>query len=290
MRTEQEMFDLIMNFARADEDIRLVLLNGSRANPHARRDIFQDYDVACFVPDVAPYRHRADIPTYFGEMMILQTPEDMGPAPSAGNERYAYLMQFLDGTRIDLSFHSLGRLPEALHEESLSVVLVDKDHLAEGIGPPSERDFIPTLPTEKQFADCCNEFWWLNPYVAKGLWRGELINPRYFLEQYLRPELHKMLTWQFGMRTGFQQSPGKLGKHFRAVLGEEFWTRYQATCPGPLADQTWAALFEMGALFRQAAEEVSANFGFVYPQREDKEISAFIRRIRRLPPEAECFD
>lgn len=298
MRTEQEMFALILKFARQDENIRLVVLNGSRANPDAKKDIFQDYDIACFVPEVARYRHQPEegislqtnIPAYFGELMILQIPEEMDTPQSDDNERYGYLMQFMDGTRIDLSFHPLRSLPDALHAESLTVVLLDKDGLAEGITPPSERDFFPTPPTEKQFADCCNEFWWLNPYVAKGLWRGELINPRYFLEQHMRAELHKLLTWLFGLRTSFQRSPGKLGKHFPEVLGEELWQRYQATCPGPQPDQVWDALFEMGALFRHAAAEVADQFGFAYPQQEDEEISAFIRRVRRLPPDAPTFD
>jgi aminoglycoside 6-adenylyltransferase len=283
MRTEKEMYDLILNFARSDENIRLVVINGSRANPNAKKDIFQDYDAACFVRDVSPYQQREDIPAYFGELMILQIPEEMGSPPPANDGRYGYLMQFMDGTRIDLGFIPLSELPGALHRESLTKVLLDKDELAEGIAPPSEASFIPTPPTQKQFDDCCNEFWWLNPYVAKGLWRGELINPRYFLEAHMRPELHKMLTWAFGIRTGFERSPGKLGKHFQEVFGEEVWQRYQVTCPSAQPGQVWNALFEMGVLFRQTAAEVSAHFSFAYPQREDDEISAFIRRVRRLP-------
>jgi aminoglycoside 6-adenylyltransferase len=43
MRTETEIFDLILGFARSDGRIRAVVLNGSRANPLAPRDILQDY-------------------------------------------------------------------------------------------------------------------------------------------------------------------------------------------------------------------------------------------------------
>lgn len=32
MRTEQEMFDLILNIAKRDERIRAVYMNGSRTN------------------------------------------------------------------------------------------------------------------------------------------------------------------------------------------------------------------------------------------------------------------
>lgn len=45
MRSEQEILDLILNTAQADERIRAVVMNGSRVNPNAPRDPFQDYDV-----------------------------------------------------------------------------------------------------------------------------------------------------------------------------------------------------------------------------------------------------
>ncbi|MEW6750678.1 MAG: aminoglycoside 6-adenylyltransferase [Candidatus Latescibacterota bacterium] len=45
MRSPQEMLALIVETARAGERIRTVVLNGSRANPNAPADIFQDFDV-----------------------------------------------------------------------------------------------------------------------------------------------------------------------------------------------------------------------------------------------------
>ncbi len=52
MRTEQELYDLILAFARKDERIRVVAMNGSRANPNAPRDAFQDYDIVFLVTDM----------------------------------------------------------------------------------------------------------------------------------------------------------------------------------------------------------------------------------------------
>ena len=40
MRSEQEMYDLILATAQDDERIRAVILSGSRANRFAPRDIF----------------------------------------------------------------------------------------------------------------------------------------------------------------------------------------------------------------------------------------------------------
>ena len=56
MRSEQEMLELIVETARSDDRIRAVIMVGSRANPKARRDIFQDFDIVYLVKDVAPFR------------------------------------------------------------------------------------------------------------------------------------------------------------------------------------------------------------------------------------------
>ena len=43
MRTEQEMFNLILNVAKNDKRIRAVYLTVPRTNPNAIKDIFRDY-------------------------------------------------------------------------------------------------------------------------------------------------------------------------------------------------------------------------------------------------------
>ncbi len=105
MRSEQEMFELIINTARNDDRIRAVIMNGSRANPNAPRDFFQDYDIVYIVTDVASLKQDPDWIRCFGELMILQLPDDMGDPPPTKRFGYAYLMQFLDGNRIDLTLY-----------------------------------------------------------------------------------------------------------------------------------------------------------------------------------------
>jgi len=103
MRTEKEIFGIILNTAKEDDRIRAVILNGSRANPNAPKDIFQDYDIVYLVTEVVPFRSNYDWIKRFGELMILQTPEDVDDPSPVGDGSYTYLMQFADGNRIDLS-------------------------------------------------------------------------------------------------------------------------------------------------------------------------------------------
>jgi aminoglycoside 6-adenylyltransferase len=251
-------------------------------NPNAKKDPFQDFDIVYFVRKVEPYKRNLRFIGQYGEMMILQTPEDMVEPPAENDGHYTYLMQFLDGNRIDLSFYSLENI-SALTADSLTVVLLDKDHLIPELPLPSDRDYLPQPPTAKLFEDCCNEFWWVSTYVAKGLWRDELTYAKHMLDVYVREQLMKMLVWYLGAQTDFQKSPGKLGKYFRECLEPEIWTQVERTYADAQPEHIWDSLFVMGDLFRQTAHDVAKHFGFSYPEQDDKKVTDFLHHIRKLP-------
>lgn len=282
MRSEQAMFDLIVNTAKEDDRIRAVIMNGSRANPNAPRDIFQDFDIVYLVTDVEPFRHNFEWIKRFGELMILQLPEDMDDPPGFGDDCCVYLMQFTDGNRIDLGIFPIARLAD-LGRDSLSVMLLDKDGLIEPFPPPNDGDYRPRPPTAKTFADCCNEFWWVCPYVAKGLWRREILYAKYMLDVVVREELMKMLRWHIGVETQFACNPGKNGKYFQHYLKPELWTMLEGTFADASYDHTWEALFAMCDLFRRVALPLAEHFGFEYPHDDDRRVSAHLKYVRYLP-------
>jgi aminoglycoside 6-adenylyltransferase len=285
MRSEQEMYDLILNIARKDERVRAVILNGSRANPNAPRDSFQDFDIVYIVTEVESYKKDPGWINLFGTLMILQMPDDMqDPPPDSGNS-YATLMQFTDGNRIDLTLYPLAKLKE-LGKDSLSVLLLDKDGIIEPFAPANESDYLPKPPSGEQYADCCNEFWWVCPYVAKGLWREEIIYAKSMLDQVVREQLMKMLTWQIGIKTRFSRNPGKMGKYFKQYLDPGQWDNLQKTYSDANLEHTWEALFAMGELFRVAAKFVGRHFQYEYPGGDDRRVSAHLEHVRTLPRSA----
>jgi aminoglycoside 6-adenylyltransferase len=285
MRSEQEMLDLVLKTAQEDERIRAVHLNGSRVNPNVPRDFFQDFDVIYFVTDVAPYKENLEWIKRFGEMMILQMPDLMDDPPPEDGEHFAYLMQFSDGNRIDLGIFPLHRL-DKFEPESLTVVLLDKDGLFKDMPPSNDRDGIPNPPTAKEFFDCCNEFWWVSPYVAKGLWREEILYARHMFDEIIRPKLMETLVWYIGMKTGFEKNPGKMGKYYRKYLEPEIWDLLMQTYADAEYDHTWEALFKMGELFRILALAVADHFGFEYLHVDDRRVTAHLRHVQQLSKDA----
>jgi aminoglycoside 6-adenylyltransferase len=285
MRTENEMLALIVDAAMRDERIRAVVINGSRANSNAPRDIFQDFDVVYFVTDVESFRNDPGWFRRFGETMIVQEPEEMDDPPPTGDGAYARMMQFTDGNRIDLGIYPLESV-EAKTRDSLTVLLLDKDGIVKPLPPSNEGGYLPTPPTPRRFADCCNEFWWVCPYVAKGLWRRELPYARYMLDEAVRPELMRMLTWYIGMQTGFAVNPGKNGKYFQKYLEPELWDLLRQTYAGGGYDETWEAMSTMCALFRKTALPIAERFDLDYPAEDDRRVSAHLEVVRHLPVDA----
>jgi aminoglycoside 6-adenylyltransferase len=285
MRSEEEMLELIVNTAKQDDRIRAVIMNGSRANPHARRDIFQDFDIVYLVTDVASFTDDHSWIHRFGEMMILQMPEAMGDPPPLNDGRFAYLMQFTDGNRIDLTLLPVAKLHE-FKRDSLSLLLLDKDGIVEPFPPPGESDYLPGPPDAKAFSDCCNEFWWVCPYVAKGLWREEIVYAKYMFDQVVREQLRKMLTWYVGVKTGFLNNPGKFGKHFKQYLEPELWTMFEKTYSDASYEKNWDALDTTCDLFRVAANKIAEHFSFDYPEGDDQRVSAHLKHVRFLPRDA----
>jgi aminoglycoside 6-adenylyltransferase len=286
MRSEREMLDLIIKTARNDERVRAVVMNGSRLNPKAPKDFFQDYDVVYLVTEKESFLADPGWIKVFGELMILQLPDEMSdPPPEGRGLYYGYLMQFADGNRIDLSLFPVDKLDQ-LEQDSLTLALLDKDGVLPNFPPPSDSGYMPKPPSAKAFFDCTNEFWWVSPYVAKGLWRREIVYARHILDVYVREQLDKMLAWYVGMCSGFQKSPGKLGKYLESCLEPELWQLLLSTYSDADYARTWEALFAMGELFRRIAIPVAQHFGYSYPYGDDQRVSAHLHHIRYLPRDA----
>ena len=285
MRSEQEMLDLIVNTAKADDRIRAVILNGSRAALNRPHDIFQDFDIVYVVTDLMSFKSDPAWIDRFGTRMILQLPDAMEDPPPSDGDRFAYLMQFVDGNRLDLTLCPLARINE-VRNASMSVLLLDKDGIIGPLPHANDHDDLPKPPTAKAFADCCNEFWWVCPYVAKGLWRREIIYAKYFLDHTVRDQLMKMITWYAGMKVEYSKSAGKVGRHLERYLEPELWATLLETYSDAGYDNTWTALETMCDLFKDTAVPVAEHFGYGYPDLDDKRVRAHLRHVRFLPKNA----
>ncbi|REK71292.1 aminoglycoside 6-adenylyltransferase [Paenibacillus paeoniae] len=289
MRSEQEMMSLVLGMAENDERVRAVTLEGSRTNPNVPKDLFRDYDISFHVKDMQSYIDQPDWVDAFGERIIMQMPEAMAMFPPELGNRFSYLMLFKDGNRIDMTLIPLEEKDDYVKEDKLMQVLLDKDGLFPDVPPSTDIDYWVKRPSAAFFADCCNEFWWVATYVAKGLWRKEMLYAQDHLNNLMRPMLVKMLEWQAGIRTNFSLSVGKNGKFLDRYIPEESWQKLILTYPAGTYKSVWTALFQMVELFRETAQDVASELDFLYPLEEEQSVTAYLERVRGLDPEAKSM-
>lgn len=283
MRSEKVMIDLIKKFAEQDERIRAVGMNGSRTKK-APKDPFQDYDIVYFVTDMDSFINRVDWIKVFGELIIMQRPDYSVLYPS-NRDQYAYLMLFTDGNRIDLTLWPVEKSKEWIQDDKLAKVLLDKDSIFPMLPSPTEQDYWVNKPSQQLFDDCTNEFWWVSTYVAKGLWRNEILYAMDHL-QIIRNMLLKMLEWKIGIETDFTISIGKNGKYLEKYLEKEIWNTLLNTYPKGNIDDIWDALLTMTNLFEQITLEVANRLQFNYSFTEVKKVRAYLEHIQQLPLDA----
>ena len=266
MRTDTEMMNLILQIAESLQ-VEAVALSGSRANPRAPKDEFQDYDVVYIVENLEDLISDLSWLDQFGIRLIEQH--------NVLGHRRLYLMLFEDGNRIDLTLCPKESIQEWVDSEANFEVIKDDKGLFEAYQPNSKR-YWTAPPTEEEFAAACNEFWWVSAYVVKAIRRNQLIYATDHLYGICQQELLKVLAWQVTSDRGVVDI-GKNYKYLFQYLPAEQEKEFSALLDLSSFDKITQSLFSTMKLFNDAAQILAQKMGFPYNQEEAKKMIAYAK-------------
>ena len=253
MRTETEMLDVILKTAETLQ-VAAVAMSGSRTNPKALKDEFQDYDVIYVVDDLDNLTSDLSWLGQFGKCLIEQY--------VLLDQRHLYLMLFEDGNRIDLTLCPKDYIQEWIDSEAGFTVLEDPEHLFEPYSPNIERYW--TSPASAiEFEKACNEFWWVSAYVVKGICRKQVIYATDHLYGICQQELLKVLAWQVASDRG-KVDIGKNYKYLFNYLPAEQKKEFSDLLDFSSLDKITESLFATMQLFHREAQRFAPKMGFDY--------------------------
>ncbi|MGI8582516.1 MAG: aminoglycoside 6-adenylyltransferase [Chitinophagaceae bacterium] len=280
MRSSDEVKKIILDKANSDNRIRAVLLNGSRVNIKVEPDQFQDFDIVYIVNQIDTFTSDHSWTSIFGDRLIWQLPDEMTFGKDEDDVTYLfhYLMLFKDGNRIDLSLFPVDKFESDFEFDSLTIVWLDKDNLFVNIEPPSDKDYLIKRPTEKEFIDTCNEFWWVCTYVSKGLLRDEITYAKEMLEDPVKQMFMKIIEWYIGTKTNFSVSFGKGGKFMKKYLTAHEYNTILTTYPDFKPENIWTSLFVMTDLFSEFAVHVAEKLNIKYNFYEQENTVNYLRQ------------
>ena len=276
----------LVQWADSQPLVRTMVLTSSRANDRAPIDILSDYDVILVVSEIRPFSHDESWLHDFGKVLVLF--RDKGQL--YGLRTHNRLVLYEDGTKIDYTVWPIALLRRIRDEPRLPNVLdvgyrvlLDKDDLAHGLKPPTYTAHIPERPTEKEFQALVEEFWWETVYVAKNLWRDELIHAKYNLDFVMKWQLlRRLLEWRIEVDHNWSWKPGVAGRGLKKLLDSETWGELASTYVGEDLEENWDALFKTTGLFRRIAIEVGDALGYGYLDDLDEQVTSYLQSIRSL--------
>lgn len=278
MRSEKEMMDIIMGKALSDERIRAVTMEGSRANPNAVHDIYSDFDISYYVTDIREFTVDKSWIKELGDILIVQFPTDWysHPYDYSSRDPFAILIQFADGSRIDLTLQDVSNISQETENNEPRIVLLNKDNFPSLLPLQTEAAFFIRPPEEKEFLDTCNEFRWLSLYVSKGVCREELYYAKHAYDVLIMPMFLKMLNWKIGTEHGFRITTGSSCKYLKHFLTSEEMKRFQSIFPDGSYENICRCLFLMYDYFHESAGCVAGHFHFFYDNIEIQRVRKFL--------------
>lgn len=291
---KEEIVQKMIAWGGGREDLRCMLCTSSRTNPHALVDLFSDYDIILAVRDIRKYYDNELWLEDFGTVLVVyRDPLTV----ERGCERFACLTQYENGLKIDFSVWPVDLMRKIATDpvlpDFLDVgyrILLDKDGLSAGLKPPTYRAFIPSPPGESVYHKVVEEFFHEATYVAKHLWRDDLIPAKYNLEFMMNYKLlRRMLEWQMEIDHSWSVKLGAYGRGLMKQIRPEIWAELESTFTGAGIDENWKALFKTIDLFRKTAINVGQRLGYVYLHDLDRRTVQYLHSIEHLDRQAVRF-
>jgi aminoglycoside 6-adenylyltransferase len=283
--SDKAILEQLTHWAAQQPLVRAMLLTSSRAIPQAPSDVFSDYDVILALRDVQPFYADRTWLEAFGPVLVLyRDPLIL----DRGLERSAYVTQYENGLKIDFSLWPVGLLQRVVADPKLPdeldagyQVLLDKDHLTEGLRPPTYAAYIPAPPTEAEYQEVVEVFFLEATYVAKLLWRDDVIVAKHILDELMKQEhLRPMLEWHIELEQQWSVKPGPYMRRLKRWLRADLWSELESTYTGTELAANWEALFQTMRLMRRVAVEVAERMGYSYPQELERRVMAYLQKVK----------
>lgn len=282
---QQRVIDHLVHWGEQTQSVRAMILTSSRAIPHAHTDAFSDYDVILALTDIQPFFADRNWLETFGSVLALYRDPLLS---DRGFKRSAYVTQYDDGLKIDFNLWPTELLKRVVAEPQLPKefdagyqVLLDKDNLTDGLQSPTYRGYIPMRPSETEYQDKIESFFLDTTYVAKFLWRDDLVAAKYILDHSLKHDhLLPLLEWLIEIEHDWSLKPGPYGRGLKRWLRRDVWIELEQTYTGAGIESNWLALFRSIDLMRRVGSEVGEALGYRYPDELEERVRKYLHWVQ----------
>ena len=284
MKVREEKLKSIIEWSQKNEDVRVLILTSSLVNPLAPVDEFSDLDIEFIFENNTNYISDKSWTLNFGNPIAMIEEDE-----SCFNGKHAMKMVlYEDGIKADFKLYSKSNFIEETQQKKLPEdwdigykILIDKDGIAKQMLKPTYQISIIKKPSEKEFQNLINDFWWDTTYVAKCLVRDEIFYAKFMSETVIRTEyLIPLIEWHIASEHNWNITTNKYGRLFKKYLNQEMWTKTEQTFSGSNIKENWTALFLMTDLVSEIGTELSKKLEYKYPDKLENDILKYLAGLK----------
>jgi aminoglycoside 6-adenylyltransferase len=303
----EQLIARFVAWANTQTDIRAALIVGSRAREDRPADEWSDLDIILIVTEPERYLTKTDWLENIGNPWVTFT-EKTG----TGDEKERRVL-FDGGLDVDFvllpakKIQALARLlqarerfpkilsllPRSLSQEATQgiaafsdiahrgvKVLVDKDGIAKFLLSAIVEASPPAPPTQDEFLNLVNDFWYHAVWTAKKLRRGELWTAKGCSDSYMKWwRLRQMIEWHARAKNSFEYDTWHGGRFLEKWADPRIVEGLRDAFAYYDEDDLWRGLLATMDLFRWVAIETAELLGHAYPSSADEHATELVKDL-----------
>jgi aminoglycoside 6-adenylyltransferase len=269
-------------WAESNDDVRAAFVVGSQARVDHPADEWADLDIILFAHHLERYQERMDWIEQLAPVWIAIAGRTVAGDP----ER---LVLFEGDVQVDFVFNhpellrgarqmvAADALPETLRRGVR--VLLDKDGLIPPL-PAPRKPPAQTPPSEAEFRQCLEGFWFGAVHCAKQLCRQDLWTFQHGSGGMLS-HLLRVVEWHARVLHGWDYDTWHGGKFIAEWAGADVAATLRHVFARLDVEDGWQAMEARLDLFHRLAREVAVRLDYAYPAGLEADIAGCVEALRR---------
>ena len=279
--SHEDLLSKFNTWANSNPNIRLAFIVGSRARQDCPADEWSDLDLAIVTNNPDEILISDDWLDHIGTPKISFIENTL----CNGKERR---ILFDIGLDVDFIVFSCQRSKEILKDpEIIGIfnrgirVLLDKDNITADLKTSDGYTPSHSLPTQEEFMNLTNDFWFHSVWTGKKLRRGELLQAKSACDIYMKNLLMQLIKWQTYCIKGLNYDTWHDCRFFERWVDQGILTKMHSVYAHYDEEDIWNALFSTMDLFRELGNKTASLLSYQYPIEADVFVTGYVNLLHR---------
>jgi aminoglycoside 6-adenylyltransferase len=280
MNTVNERYDQLIDkitlLAQTREDIRAVIILGSRARKNMPADDWSDLDISIITSTPDFY---IDNESWMGDISTYWLTFVENTAMGGGKERRVL---FENGLDVDFAIMPLeiieqmrihGIPEDARYSLGRGIkIIIDKDGILDRLFTVDLKLETPHPPSEKEYMNLVNDFIYHFVWTLKKLKRNEIWTAKGCSDNYMKWQLLRMAEWHARALNGNSYDTWHAGRFIEKWADPRLVAGFKKAFAHFDAEDIRESLKETYNVFRMMALEVADKLCFTYPAENEEKV------------------